>query len=331
MIPANIYYNANFENPKAFGDPAVFDKNRTVNILENPSEYYSTVETFSLPLYNIPLVPWINDFSFIGLSYGAITTRCPVNFIPNSTGAIGFSNPIYQYQHLIRMVNKALRECFIELQSIALLPIEISEPPRLTYNPKSQLCSIYTLRTYYEQVDVIFDNLIFSFFANFSNFARSVVGFPEPVRILSLKPRPNNIEILEGLEYIKIIQDYVYIQEWTQFDRLIIETSSMPILPQSIGASQNIQRTVLTDFLITKKVNNRLNYTFKPSGPLALQEVSSNYPLRRIQMKLSWFNAFDLSTQNVIINNLASASVKLTFTPILDQILLGLDDISLDS
>tara|TARA_R110002167_G_C12637568_1_gene648089 strand:- start:34 stop:1029 length:996 start_codon:yes stop_codon:yes gene_type:complete len=331
MTVDNIYYNANFENLTPFGGPAEFNQNRTVDILQNPSNYYSTVEQFSLPLYNIPLIPWINDFSWVGLRFGAMTTRCPVNFIPNSSGAIGFSNPIYQYQHLIRMVNKALMECFIELQNIAVLPITITQPPRITYDPPSQLCSIYTQIEYDGLIDVIMDNPTFSFFGNFANLQTPIVGFPEPPRILLIPARPGNIETVNAIQYIKITQDYVYIQEWSQFDRLIIETASLPINPQEIGASANIERTVLTDFLITKKVNNRLNYTFTPTGPLNLQTISSEYPLRRIQMQLTWFNALDLTTKNVVINNTGSASVKLTFTQRLNQILLGLDDIALDS
>ena len=329
MSVNNIYYDASFRNPSPEGFLAKFDVNRTTDILTHPQNYYSTVDQFSLPLYNIPLIQWLDDFSFVGLRFENQIIRKPVNFIPNSVGVILFQNPIYQYQHIIRMTNKALRECFEDLLN---LPIEITQPPRITYDAKTQLCSIWTQIEYENQIDVIFDDRVFSFFANYANTKEDIgLPFTKEIRILTIKSNPVNVKTIGGINYICIVQDYVYIQEWTQFDRLLVETSSIPINPQSVGASSNIEQTVLTDFLITKKVDNRLYFKFVPQGPLSLQTTTSEYPLRRIDMKLSWFNGFDLTTQNVLINNTGSASVKLVFTNRLNQILLELEDSSLDS
>ena len=325
----NIYYQASFRNPSAEGFLARFDVNRTTDILTHPQNYYSTVDQFSLPLYNIPLIQWLDDFSYVGLRFGSQIVRKPVNFIPNSVGVILFQNPIYQYQHIIRMVNKAFKECFDDLVN---LPIGITQPPRITYDAKTQLCSIWTQIEYENVIDVILDNRIFSFFANYANTKEDIgLPFTKEIRILTIKSNLVNVKTIGLIDYICITQDYVYIQEWTQFDRLLIETSSIPINPQSIGSSSNIEQTVLTDFLITKKVNNRLSYINRFESPLSLQTTTSEYPLRRIDMRLSWFNGFDLTTENVLINNTGSANVKLVFTNRLNQILLELNDESLDS
>lgn len=168
--PVHLYYDINIINNDKTGvsasPPIVFNDTRSDVILQNPSEYFLSVNRFTLDTPSLPIFcPLINTTNLFGnvnrtiyelaVSFGGLATKqsiiIPINFIPQDktvpvpTLASVQANNIqdyyylYSYQYFIDLINTSIQEYF---RADTYFNVANSTP-FFTFNKETNKASIY--------------------------------------------------------------------------------------------------------------------------------------------------------------------------------------------
>jgi hypothetical protein len=260
--------------------PAYINTNQTDVILENPSEWYASIVRFSVPCLNLPLIQFLIQtpvtdinkgiYSFT-LKYQNFTSAQtfvqfepevfpPVSIPPVSgTPTQTFTNYyfLYDYTHLIGMLNKTLISATNSLNSIAGTSFTA---PFLHYDSKTTLISLYANATQY---DGTLTNPVYIYFNSaMANYLQAIpyhtynYGHPQGLDnlIQVFSGQGLNTQIINTINYIVVSQQYVSLAYMSYLKSIIISTD-MNIVAESgfinsITALQNTSFTnILTDFL----------------------------------------------------------------------------------
>lgn len=176
--PDNVYYNINIAyNPNGeFFQPATYTANKTIPILNNPSDYYCSVIRFNIPLDTLPvtimpIIPnqlnpnlstlriGIRNYN-TGISYEepiiyenpSTTMSAPVQNQP--TQVITPYYYIYSYFKMINLINKALATAFASFAAANPADPRVIfmgnplPPPFFIYDPDASLIRLITFRTW---------------------------------------------------------------------------------------------------------------------------------------------------------------------------------------
>lgn len=174
----HIYYNVTIRHSDA-ADPtnpnipviASFEEERVQPIIDNPNDYYLTITRFTvpggeIPIFLFPIQPFPNTNPNLSnlsvtLEYnGDIQQQFliydPRNNVINPPPAPTANNPewarteyyyVFTYDHMIQMINDALKTAFGNLAA----PPLASVAPYFCYDSKTQLISLYCQRAYYDE------------------------------------------------------------------------------------------------------------------------------------------------------------------------------------
>jgi hypothetical protein len=316
-----VYYNVELRNDsdKQFSF-ANFNQNRTQDILAKPNDYELAVIGFSIPGETIPIQIWNNNQRDLNVSmrFGATTINTPLVFVQNTSPAISnlvYGDAIWSYQDMVNMVNVALQTSYTALK-LAEPTAPPTEAPYFTYNSTTQLITYHCEQLYDiagpPTIQVIMGMSLTTMFANFPYILEKTAP-PIVTGTLAIKDFKNNTATIGGKLYYSTLQTFPSLELWSDFETILFETDSIPVSAENIGAQANIRRHVLTDFKPGVGINNRQSIQFLPRGPLRYYNLTSDYPLRSINMKAFWQSVVDGRVYPIVLTGKDVVSVKIMF------------------
>lgn len=290
----HIYYNVSIKKNDQNQGIAIFDDNRTEAVLQNPSNYDIAVLRFSVPSQSIPIFLWKDKEFYITLEYNTQLFYKKLVWFPNSPSGTYdyYGNAVWNYNDFIQSINIGFLDCFNQLKVVyPLAPFTL--PPKMVYNPISQLNSIYVEPSYestlVNPIKIWFNNQLGSFFPAFQNFGTVDLITPFGLRnkqILILK-NLTNIATIETINYIYTEEEFTTLFIWSDFKTIVFETD-LPVITESQGAQVNKYRRVLTDFEPYDSLNDRSSIQYTPSGLPRFYDLISSYPLNRVSIRVLW-------------------------------------------
>lgn len=270
--------------------PATINAQNFIPILDKTSDYYGSIVRMSVPQFNVPNayfdvyvdengnVPDVNKgiYNFT-LEYGNNSATEYVNWLQTD---FNFSPPlpnqppkpsqyyfIWDYESFIGCWNTALSSAYASLQATVGAPLTADTPPFFYYNPNTQQIELYSVQSFSEPssgdyLKIYCNNSLTTYIYGFRYFA-----FNDSVKSINivLKSYPNKTNALnnvsiDGITYIKAMQEAPLLGYWNMLKNLII-TTNMPVVqenfyqgftsnPTQTNTSQNtILQSVLTDYI----------------------------------------------------------------------------------
>lgn len=294
----NIYYNVRIFNPYDGADviTASYSENRTVPVLENPSDYELAVLRFKVPAEVIPIFLWKDPSPYyITLNFDGYDSVQQLQFIPDAPpndDKFLYGPAIWSYQSFVDILNKALSDGYADVKANRPLAPP-TEAPFFTYDAKTELITLNAEQLYdSEGVPTI------SIWANYDLFALipsfQVKSFPvppvNPLKFQRFRIKNNGFNTItyNGNPYYQMEQEYITLALLNDFVSIVFESDSIPVNSELLPAQKNDTRRIITDFEPLDGVNDHQAYQFYPQGPLRYYDLKSNFPLNRIDMKVYW-------------------------------------------
>lgn len=339
----NIYYNVQvFNNAKDQLITASYTDNRVSVILDNPSLYYMAVVRFKIPAVSIPIMIFRDNYYGISLRYAGVTypkPADPVQFIPYIPVTLGDNNLIFYFQDFLDMVNSYLT--YLYNQVVADNPADPNVPanpplpafqssnPFFTYDPKTQLISLYALRIFGEENPnhmQIFFNTELQSILQFQNFAETTFFYPQVlpqqlylIRVFNTGFNQNlgtgltngvpNTDNPYGENYYVMTQQLISLFLFNSFNSIVFTSNNIavraeqlpgpPQVPQpgtasAQGTTSGSDNTlsVLTDFEPLQVAFDKSYFQYYPQGPYRYYDLISTEPLRNLNITVKWTDQF---------------------------------------
>lgn len=296
----NIYYNIVQQNKTGRSQRAEFTENRVQPILENPSKYEMAVVRFSVPAYEIPIM-FFKDGSdasngerySVSLTYGATTITTVLLHVPNEIPKTLYGRPaVWAYQEMVDSINVGYETTF-NLIKIAEPLAPQTEAPFLTFDPVSNLFTLYAEQSYDitspTTMGIFMNKTLFKLFPSFEITFDSTLG-PERSHQLLIKDNKLNSTTYNGNPYYTMQQESSSLSQWYDFVSLQFETDAIPVSPEYDPNQNNVISRVLTDFEPIVDEPSRETIQYFPQGPLRYYDLVSNYPMKRIDLRITWLD-----------------------------------------
>ena len=313
-----IYYNIEIGGTSDI-IPAKFSINRVDEILHNPRDWVINVESFRVPLYSVPLFQFLLADRFeVTLQYNGSSVTKTLQYIPSGSGAAPISfGPVYSYRQQIQSYNFALLDAYNDLKVLQPL-MPATKAPYVTL--KGNLLSLNAEVAYESNlpnpIKIFFNKAAEEQFTNLPTFFETA----DRIQFLIV----NQYNNLNGGMYT-MTQSSEGISTWAKLNRILFETSTIPIDKQLVGSQNDIQIQIIEDFIVDQDPNRPLDLVFAPQGPLRINTLNSNFPLTSIDVNIRWFSD-DGDSQIILLPSNTRASIKLRFTKRSTLDLQNIDD-----
>ena len=269
----NIYYNVRI-NGNADGSLAManYAEQRTISLLDNPSNYYFSCIRFNIPTSTIPLLivasqpfpntnPALTVYS-VSLSYNGVSSgQTFVYWNPTvaSNDSLSLATPkrtlnaqtpfidpkdeyyyCYSYSYFMSLVNKAFIEAFNNLSALTTLPLG-SVPPYYTFDSRVKLFTLVAQGAFYDMnnltpIQIFMNNALFNLFG-----AVSAIRYTNPTisgndkQIIITSDNSNT----DASGNIQFEQEYISLTQWMAMKSVIITTNTIPIVAEGIPSVSN--------------------------------------------------------------------------------------------
>lgn len=284
----HIYFNFRIEAENELKTLAKYSENRVTPILTNPSDYELGVMRYSIPTNEIPLRFWKDNSFGITLKHNNVNYFEYLQFIPNSS-----SDPvktIYFIQEIVDILNQAFATAF------ALIPgITSTQAPQMIYDPVTDLLSLNVEQTFItDGIEIFWNQELNPLMYAFQNYYNEDPPSQQVFRWV-VKDRGNNSSTVNGQPSFLMTQDYPNTFAWSELKSIRFETNSIPVKRELEGAQRDVQTLLLTDFEIIKSRFDRNAITFFPRGPIRFTDLQSDYPMKRIDVSVSWVDTYNVA------------------------------------
>lgn len=296
-----------------------FNENRVNEVLSNPSDYELAVTRFSIPSIGIPILFNVPFRYSIVLEYDSDRIELYINFPQNSDDPKPLYPPhfaVWSYSEICEGINDTLKQLHDTMKTTyPSFPPTI--PCKITYDSRSSLFSLFASTDYSaSNVKLFFNDALYGILNGFQTKQESFPPILSPYYQILIKDNGNNQTTYGGSGYI-MIQNFSTTEQMSTLDSIIFETNSIPVQPELLGSQTNESRIVISDFYITRSINNRYNIQYFPKGPLLYTDLTTSYPLHRLDLKLSWIDN-DGKIHNLIGDSGSPIDIKLSFRKKLD-------------
>lgn len=336
----NIYLNVVFQNNTNQEQLARYSVDKTIPILDRPSNYFASVIRFdvplnSIPLFIIPIVPNQGNPNLTPFTFFINASAVDVIYVPDNTYPAPIQNQltqvitpyyyVYSFDNLIQAFNTALAAAYIAAGSPGG-----AGAPFVIFNPESQLLGLVVstafitagatiginlpLVNYFEGFRLIFNvaTNIFTFvLRNTGNNGFNLIGQTIPVT-----PGPG------GPLFLIIQQEYTCMEYWLSLRKIVLISNTIPISYEFVPAydpagSQtgvSVSIPIITDFVpnLEQASESRSIAVYNPTSQYRLVDLLGDTPLYKIDLRIQWQdklgNYFD-----VFIEPGQQASVKIAF------------------
>jgi len=305
----HVYYSITSVNNKSTPQPATFSVNRTDEILHTPSDWVVLIDEYKVPLFSVPLFQFKDNEYSVTLEWEGATVTIFLLYISSGAGVLSVSNSVYSYQNFLQSTNQALKTAYDAL--LLLKPLmPASEQPFMTLSSNNLItlnAESFYISSLPNPINIFLNKSLFNYFTNLPNFFLT----NDKIQFL-ITDQFNNAYTRGGLNYFRMTQDTESISNWQQLNQLLIETSSIPVNKELIGASDDVQIQVISDYQIQPDANRPLPLFFKALGPIRVAELISDYPLRRIDLNLRWRSTAG-NSDIILIEPNTSYTIKIVF------------------
>ena len=283
----NVYYNIDIFNPDNATQPAVFDSTRASNILDNPNEYELAIIRFSVPTKSIPIMilePTVKDYKISVIYNGFVETK-DVEWISNNN-CPETQYWVSTYQEFIDSLNKALLECYTNIVLAdptypgTQAPYFVLEGDLVNFYAEQAIDSTTSGVKWY--VNSVLQSIIPTISYNLDCF-----GGNQTFQIV-VKDNKNNKETIDGVPLYAMKSESSCLFLWNDFQNLLFQSNTIPVVPELLGTSTQNTRRVLTDFNPQASFFDRTPLQFFPQGPLRWYDLKSSQPLNQIDLIVSW-------------------------------------------
>jgi len=316
IIDRDVYENYQYYNINIGGGdgntPAQFNTTRVEKILTNPSDYVINVDSFTMPLFSVPLFNFEQEGDYkIILDYNGTSVLVLLEYVPEGEGPpIVSKQPVYSYQAMLQSFNEAFQKAFDELKLLEP-SLPATTAPFVTL--RDSFLSINAEETYLSNlpnsIRIILNRELATFFSSIRSFYLTT----SRVQFL-IQDTYTNSFIKNGLKYYKMEeQTNQGLSNWGKLNRILLETASIPINKELIGTQNNVTISVISDFIVNPDNNRPLDLTYTPLGAIRIADLVSNYEMRQIDVKVRWFSE-DGFSETLILPPGKRANIKLRFT-----------------
>jgi len=346
----NIYYNIQMYNSSSQSVPASYIETRVTPLLQNPSEWLMCPVRFSIPGSDVPIfiaqaLPFPNTDINI-LQYSVTLTRngtssgetnlvwdptynsVSVPLVDPFTATMPSQNQddfyyyVYSYQYMVDLINQALAQAYAALPDKG----STTAAPFMTYNPDSNLFSIYAQTSYFQNSNpqnisnliIWFNRQLFDFFPSFDvifngyNPANNTNGYTGAGMNFGIVVKNNNNNMPFTIQpagntgatgYYEMIQEYSTMFSWNWLQSISFRSNTIPVVQEAntgvagkmgeslYGSVTSNQIAFITDFEpynTTTPGIFRETLQFAASSDLRLVDLIGNQPLATIDLQCYW-------------------------------------------
>ena len=301
----NIQYGTTENSPNVFS--AVEKRVNKVNpwILD-PQQHYIYVDTFNIPVYSVELFTFRENTYTLSLEFGGTEISKDLIYIPSNSLDNSNEGLVYQYLVFVDMINQTWQSIWDDLK-IAEPALPSLYPPHLYYDPSTQLLSLYAEQVYLSAPINIYLNKQMSIkLGSFSQFELS----PDKFQLL-IRNNFTNTVTFRGQPSFVMANSYVFVQTWSDFERVIIETDTIPVVLEDEGAQADVKRPILTDFIPTQSIDRVTSLQFFDTNAFRrYANLVSSYPQRSLDIRILSENSRG-ETSAIFINKGTTGTLKL--------------------
>jgi len=300
----NVVYDIQIYGEPNKNNRAVFNINRTDNVIDNPSDYYLAILDFSIPLFAIPLFSFIDNRYKFSLEFDGLILENTLLWVPETINSSPVFQSVYSYQAFITSMNNSLKTLYDNM--VLAKPLFLAtEQPFITFN-NNRLTLNISEWYYLNNSFVLYNDQL-------SNFITSIPAFyitATLIRILYNNHMPSYIR--SGIKYYAITQENVDLSNWNSLLSIVISTNQIPVAGELLATQSNETILVLGDFVNLNDENRVGFYNYISKAPLRLCNLNSSYPLSTIDCEIRWFNK-EGNSEIIQIPVHQSAFIKLVF------------------
>lgn len=319
-----IYYNVNIRGPKDSESivNAEFRENRTVAILENPSEWQIGIVRFNISGIYIPIFRWgtqypqpyEDDTLKVYFTYNGISVSKSLTFFQKTTHfADSLVRNVWNFTDFLTYLNNAVESAFNEIKVQPGFPS--TRAPAFYLDPTTRLISMFVQQSMDSNspVKMGFSNLLYSYFPSFPVVEEEDLFPKRYVYFLDMYSTPKNNILYGGAIGYEIIQEFPTISLWNGVDKILFESSTIPVDPELEQSSTDIvQRTVFDFTLDNENIDNRSEIFYNNTGGQRYANLLSSYPLKKLDLQISILYK-DGTVEPLRLNKLDHATCKFEF------------------
>ena len=319
----NVYYNIRISDTEE-NNVAQFSSERVQPILQNPSHYELAVARFTVPATKLPIMffktgnaadgydpdeKYTLTMSFDGLDVVETLIHIPTEF----PKALYGKPTIWSYQDFLDSLNLAFINVFNTLKTAKPLAPPTA-PPFMIFNQTTERFSLYAPQEYdiaTNTIKIYFNKELARLFDTFQNIYDNTLPINKRWQYIV---KNNNLNTTQhnGQPYYIMYQDSETLYLWNEIQSIQFETNSIPVNPEFMPFQTNVIRQILTDFEPESTSPSRQVIQFYPQGEMRYYDLKSNYPLKRIDLNVSWTDRKG-NTQPIYVSDEDPLTVKLKF------------------
>lgn len=342
--PQHIYYDlviTNYYSNQDALQQIEFNETRNSNIVPRADEYYLSIVRFQVDSYSLPSFfadiepnqPNINLMtSSITMSWYDIPTatetfgtqryniwvpniQYPAPTAPNSNPFGLQQNTLYynsySFEHVINIFNTTLITAFNDV--IGLAPGGPPNIPFFKWNSSESKVELYCDSLFFDNKNIVsgyfniyFNRPMYALLNSLPLQFRNLISSPNGTiyKLLIYNNNFSNTQLINGISYIKVEQEYSTISNWTPVTSIVFSTNTLPVVPNQISAPQlqingvKISTTSTSQFsnVITDIASNDMvykpNLLYVPSAEYRLIDLQTNTPIKQLDFKVYYRDKF---------------------------------------
>lgn len=333
----NVYLNVVFQNNTGGEVSAKYNVAKTIPILDKPSNYFTSVIRFDVPLNSVPLVimPIIPNQGNPNLTPFTIyvnTFATNIIYVPDNTLTAPPQNQltqvvtpyyyVYSFANIISAINTALATSYAAASSPGG-----AGAPFFIFNPVTQLLGLVVsvafiaagatisinqpLVNYFEGFRLLFNATTRLF--TFLTYNDGTNGFNISGQTTAVATPPT---------FLTITQEYTAMEYWLSLRKIVLISNTIPINYEYVpaydttGAQTNVSVSlpIITDFVpnIEDAAQSRSIAVYNPLSQYRLVDLLGDTPLYNIDLSILWQDKLG-NYYPLFIETLQQASVKIGF------------------
>jgi hypothetical protein len=284
-----IYYNIDIKNETKNRIIPSFNVTRVNEILDCQENYDMAVVRMSIPLNNIPLFIFRENYFNVSLKINNSSYTETLVWIPNNV--IYNEQNVYNIQQLLNMINNAWETAFTLLKSENT--ITSTTAPFLTYSGLSNLITLNVPSSYLaDNIDIFTNTNLHRRLHNFYDFYNESYLEGNLNYKFIVQDLYDNNTSFNGINYLYFTQLFSSIASLSDLRSIQLITNTIPVNNELIASQSNKLVSFISDFepIETNTYSSNGLYQFFPKGEIQYIDLLSKDNLKQINLNIKWTN-----------------------------------------
>lgn len=241
---------------------------------------------------------------------------------------------MYNYQILADMINVAMQTCFNAVK-VTIPDNTKFAPPVVNFDAVSQKF-VWQFQSIWVENDMVVEEVdydtMFRLYVNDPlwtliyglNHTRinNTINFSATGQDILIEPIIlfDNITQKESLEsvlsednYYNITSEYITLYNWNPFKKIILTSGNIPCRSEYVKGSGDSYQKIITDFIPSNNITDQRSvFQYNAGNNLRLVDLTSNSPLRNIDIKI-WWEDVNQNLNPLYLPWNSQANIKLAF------------------